>query len=89
MKIKVLFFGRPRELAKSAHKIVSVKKDARLSDLLQLLENRYGIKYSSDLKQKEAVMVMINGRHSASLGGLKAPLGDMDTVAIMPVVVGG
>lgn len=89
MKIEVLFFGRPRELAGSARKLITVKKDARLNDLFQLLEVRYGIRYTRDLKEKDAVMVMVNGRNPATMGGLQIPLADRDTVAIMPVVVGG
>ena len=89
MKIEVLFFGRPRELAGSARKLVTVKKGACLADLFRVLETRYGIRYARDLKQKDAVMVMVNGRNAANLGGLETPLEDQNTVAIMPVVVGG
>jgi len=35
------------------------------------------------------VIIMVNGRHIAHLGGLEAPLQDSDTVQIFPVVAGG
>ena len=89
MKIEVLFFGRPRELAGAARKIITVKKGACLADLFRVLENRYGIRYTGDLKHKDAVMVMVNGRNSKNLGEQNTPLEDQDTVAVMPVVVGG
>jgi MoaD family protein len=89
VKIEVLFFGRPRELAGSARKIVSVKEGAKLIDLFRLLDSRYDAKFTSDLKDKEALIVMVNGRHYSSLDGLETQLSDKDTVAIMPAVIGG
>ena len=35
------------------------------------------------------VIIMVNGRHIAHIGGLEAALRDEDTVQIFPVVAGG
>jgi molybdopterin synthase sulfur carrier subunit len=35
------------------------------------------------------IIIMINGRHIAHLGGLDAPLKSDDTVQIFPMVAGG
>ena len=89
MKIEVLFFGRPRELTGSARKIVSIKEGAKLKDLFRLLDSLYDAKFTNDLQRKEALIVMVNGRHYLSLDGPETQLSDKDTVAIMPAVVGG
>jgi len=89
MKIEVLLFGRPRELVEASRKVVSLDDGARLSDLLDLLARKYGAEVSNELKRTETLIVMINGRHFGTLGGVEAPLNDKDTVAIMPAVVGG
>jgi len=89
MKIEVLLFGRPREIVGASRKIVSLEKGSKLDDLLDLLARKYGAGVSNELKRTDTLIVMINGRHFGTIGGVEAPLNDKDTVAIMPAVVGG
>ncbi len=89
MKVEVLLFGRPRELAGAARKVVSLQDGAHLADLLRSLSAKYGDKMSNELQRTEALIITINGRHFGPLGGVDAPLKDKDTVTIMPAAVGG
>jgi molybdopterin synthase sulfur carrier subunit len=56
---------------------------------------RYGAKLEEKMFSKNGdafgpdIIVLINGRHVAHLGGLKAPLTPDDTVCIFPMVAGG
>ena len=89
MKIEVLFFGRARTITGTARKTVTVSAGVKLADLFRLLDCRYDNKFSGEFLNLKGLMVMVNGRHYNSIGGLDAPLNDKDTVAIMPAVVGG
>jgi molybdopterin converting factor small subunit len=89
LKIEVLFFGRARSITGSARKMVTISDGVKLADLFRLLDCRYDNKFTNEFLKVKGLMVMINGRHYTAIGGMEAPLHDKDTVAIMPVVVGG
>jgi len=65
-----------------------------LTDLLEHLKERYGF-FLTDLYQAEsadllsALIIMINGRHIAHVGGLNAFVAEGDIVTIFPLVGGG
>ena len=67
-------------------------------DLRQLgreLSQRFGPRFHDEFfapgerELGERIIVMINGRRSEFLGGLDAPLQELDVVQIFPVVAGG
>jgi molybdopterin converting factor small subunit len=89
MKVEVLFFGHPRELAGTAREVLSLKEETRLSGLFEKLGNRHGNELRSELGNKENLTVLVNGRHYGTLDGVGTILRDKDTVAILPVIFGG
>ncbi|MCL2126748.1 MAG: MoaD family protein [Treponema sp.] len=65
-----------------------------VGDLARFLCERYGPKFKNKMLTADGelgpdMIVMINGRHIAHLGGLGASLKDDDTVQIFPKVAGG
>ncbi len=89
MKIEVLFFGHPRELAGTAREMLSLKEGTRLSGLFGRLSRRHGNELKSELGNKGNLTVLVNGRHYRTLDGEETVLHDKDTVAILPVIFGG
>jgi len=65
-----------------------------IGDLARILCERYGSRLQDKLLTADGdlgpeIIVMINGRHVAHLGGINAPLTSDDTVQIFPMVAGG
>ena len=65
-----------------------------VASLLQSLCSKHGGAlrkkiYAPGSEEPGDVIIMINGRHIAHLGGIAAALKDSDTVQIFPVVAGG
>ena len=65
-----------------------------IGDLARILGDRYGPRLRDKMLSPKGelgpdIIIMINGRHVAHLGGLEAPLKDDDTVQIFPMVAGG
>lgn len=89
MKVQVLLFGRPRDLAGRSQELVSINEDAELGDLFRFLGDKHGAQLACELGRTEGLIVMINGLHFGPLGGTKASLKDGDVVAIFPIAVGG
>ena len=89
MSVEVLLFGKPRELAGAYQESVSLKEGASLADLFELLGTRHGPSLARELAFPEKFMILVNGRHYTSLKGMQTPLGNGDTVAIVPAVIGG
>ena len=95
---RVLFYAGVREKAGTLEKRLE-GFSGTLADLLEHLEERHGIPLV-DLSQPEGcdgerpdplstLIIMINGRHIAHVGGLNAPVTDGDVVSIFPLVGGG
>ncbi len=89
MSIEVLLFGKPRELAGASEETLNVEDGACLADLFELLGARHGPELAQELASPERFMILVNGRHYGSLGGMKTALKQGDRVAIMPAVIGG
>ena len=65
-----------------------------LAGLLKHLEEHHGISMLDPAKAEDAdplsvLILMVNGRHVAQVGGLDAPVSDGDVVSIFPLVGGG
>ena len=65
-----------------------------LRDLTRVLSERYGAKLRDKMLASNGelgpdIIILINGRHVAHLGGLDAALTDDDVVQIFPKVAGG
>ena len=89
MRVEVLLFGRPRELAGVSREDIVLPPEARLGDLFQSLGGKHGSPLATELGRTEALIILINGRDYGLLGGLSAPLKADDTVAVFPIAGGG
>lgn len=89
MKVEVLLFGRPRELAGASEEALSIEDGACLADLFKSLGARHGQELAVELASPERFMILINGRHYGPLGGMQTELKNGDKVAIVPAVIGG
>ena len=91
--IRVLYYAGIRELAGTFETKVE-GFSGTLAGLLEHLNGCYGISLV-DPSQDEgddplsALIIMINGRHIAHVGGLNAHVADGDTVTVFPLVGGG
>jgi sulfur-carrier protein len=97
VKISVRYFTTLRELVGKKDETIefSSPEKVTLGNVLNVLSNEHGkrfIEYVYDQKTKETkkfLQFLINGKSSASLGGLQTELKDGDVVAILPPVGGG
>jgi len=88
MKIKVLFFGKLRELA-TQQRVVSINDGARFADLVDWLIKEYGVDFREEINHKERWHFLINGRNYNSSDSMEVPLKDGDFVVILPFLTGG
>jgi len=95
--IRVLYYAWIREKAGTLETKVE-GFSGTLAGLLRCLEEQHGIFLSDPAKETDPdkavdplseLIIMINGRHIAHIGGLEAPVADGDTVTIFPLVGGG
>jgi MoaD family protein len=89
MNIEVLFFGKLRELTAVNRRAIAVKDDGKLADLLERLNEEYGVDFRRQVKNIQGLRILINGREYAILGGMEAPLKEGDTVVLLPPIFGG
>ena len=96
--VRVLFYAGVREKAGTFEKRIE-GFSGTLAGLVKLLEEHHGI-FLLDSSQGEGyegnatdllsvLIIMINGRHIAHVGGLDALVSDGDVVSIFPLVGGG
>ena len=91
--VRVLFYAGVREKAGTIEKRID-EFSGTLAELVKHLEERHGI-FLLDSSQAESadllsvLIILINGRHIAHVGGLDAPVSDGDIVSIFPLVGGG
>lgn len=88
MKVKVLFFGRFRELA-VREQIVSLQEVARLADLIEHLSQEYGADFRNEVGNREQMHILVNGQFHNILDDMKTHLKDGDMVVLMPLATGG
>ena len=91
--IRVLYYAGIRELVGTSETRVD-EFSGTLAGLLRHLEERHGVSpvdYSEaqDADPLSVLIIMINGRHIAHVGGLDALISDGDVVTIFPLVGGG
>ncbi len=64
-----------------------------LRELLRELAREHGPAFAARVLEGNAlsrtIIVLVNGRSAEHVGGLDAPLGSDDTVAVFPMVAGG
>ena len=89
MRVQVLLFGKPRELAGASEESVELMDGASLADLFKVLGSRHGPILAQELAFPEKFMIMVNGQHFGSLDGIETGLKSGDSVAILPAVIGG
>ena len=91
--IRVLFYAGVREQVGIFEALVE-ESSGTLAGLIERLEERHGFS-PAEFSQDEsadplsALIIMINGRHIAHVGGLDASVSDGDIVCIFPLVGGG
>lgn len=90
--MKILYFAYLRDITGCKQEPWPAEPDVRA--LLRSLCAKYGDAlykkvYAPGTEEPGDVIIMVNGRHIAHLGGLDAGLREGDTVQIFPVVAGG
>jgi len=94
MKVQFFAYYRDAEYAGCKELIWPEKADT-LYELLHQIADKYGDTFRKELLTadgesiSEKSIIMVNGRRSDFIGGIKAPLKDSDTVNVFPVVAGG
>ena len=91
--IRVLYYASVRERAGAFETRVE-GYSGTFSGLLKHLEECHGISAMDPSKAAEAdplsvLILMLNGRHIAHVGGLDAHVSDGDVVSIFPLIGGG
>jgi molybdopterin synthase sulfur carrier subunit len=92
-RVVVKFFAYIRDFTGCKETDFPYEKD--ISDLACALCAKYGEKLREKMLSPAGdelgpdIIIMINGRHVAHLGGIKAPLKPDDKVYIFPMVAGG
>jgi len=91
--IRVLFYAGVRERVGTFETRVE-GFSGTFAGLMERLEELHGVSLA-DLSQAKGadplsvLIVMINGRHIAHVGGLNAAVSEGDTVSIFPLIGGG
>jgi molybdopterin synthase sulfur carrier subunit len=90
--MRVKFFAYLRDY--TGCKETDVLPQNTIGDLARVLSEQYGPRLREKLLAPSGglgpeIIIMINGRHVAHLGGINAPLKKDDTVQIFPMVAGG
>jgi molybdopterin converting factor subunit 1 len=81
MHVRVLFFGRLKEIVGMAEDTVELSDGARVEDLFA----RYGAKFPELARFRSSVAAAVNQQYA----GWSAPLNNNDEVAFLPPVSGG
>ncbi|MBC9784136.1 MoaD/ThiS family protein [Heliobacterium chlorum] len=89
--MKVNFYAYFREYANA--KELTVDHCATVEELIILLGQRCGPRMHKELLNEgtvsDQVIILVNGRHIAHLGGPQARLQPDDEISIFPLVAGG
>ena len=90
--VRVLFYATIREL--TGEKETALPFSGTISELVKRLEQQYGCTFAAEAENGsgsplDQLIVMVNGRHIAHIGGPDAPVKDGDLVTLFPIVGGG
>jgi molybdopterin synthase sulfur carrier subunit len=91
--VRVKFFAYIRDF--TGCKEAELPYRETIGGLARELCGQYGAKLEEKMFSEDGgafgpdIIVLINGRHVAHLGGLNAPLKPDDTVCVFPMVAGG
>jgi sulfur-carrier protein len=89
MNVKVLFFGKFRELASRREQTVPLNEGTQLAELLEQLSQEYGTAFRNELSNMERTHILVNGQYHNVLDDMKTPLKNGDVIALMPLATGG
>jgi len=91
--VVVKFFAGIRD--KTGCKETNIPHEKDVHALLHALSAKYGAKLQTKLLSEDGmqlapgILIFVNGRHLAHIGGIEAPLQPNDVVLVFPVVAGG
>ena len=90
--VRVLFYATIREL--TGEKETALPFSGTISELVKRLEQQYGCTFAAEAENGsgsplDQLIVMVNGRHIAHIGGPDASVKDGDLVMLFPIVGGG
>ncbi|MDO5563882.1 MAG: MoaD family protein [Eubacteriales bacterium] len=91
--MQVKYFAYIRDFTKCKESIEEYKPT--IKELLHSLADKYGDKFKNEALTPdgndlgERIIILINGRHVAHLGGINAKINESDIVQVFPVVAGG
>lgn len=95
MKVQFFAYYRDREYA-GCKETDWPMEAASVYELCHQIADRYGEKFRNELLtpdgeeiRKDRSIVLVNGRRTEFLEGIRTPLKDTDTVLVFPVVAGG
>lgn len=89
MQVEILFYSDFRRLIGKRQLLVDLPEGARLADLIEFLTEKYGIEFQREALQISDLGILINGRKSYFLQGLKTPFCDGDTIVFLKPLMGG
>ena len=91
--IRVLYYAGVREKAGTNEtRVEGFARGGTVVELVRHLEEHHGISLlnsNSSADLLSVLIVMVNGRHIAHVGGLDAPVSEGDVVSIFPLIGGG
>lgn len=94
-KVKVHVFGPMKEVIGTGELSIGVKTDFKLSDLIDVLDEKSGGKFKEkiiDSRKKDVsqlIRILINGKDYGLLRGVNTPLNEGDEVLFLPSYGGG
>ena len=93
--IRVLYYAGVREkTGTNETRVDGFERDGTIVGLARHLEDHHGISLLDSNSNSPAdllstLIIMVNGRHIAHVGGLDAPVSEGDIVSIFPLIGGG
>ncbi len=95
IKVRIQYFGSARVITQKAEEEIQATPDATVYELLQKLSGRYGAAFISELfgedreSLRDDVAIAVNGAITNQTDLLRVKIKPGDTVALLPVFVGG
>ncbi len=94
IEIKISFFSLLAEIFSEEEIILSIKEDATINDILDLLSKKLGkilreTIFSSSETLNPYIILGLNGRDIRSLDNLKTVLHNGDEISFLPAIAGG